>query len=67
MKAVFYNENGGPEVMQYGEMPAPEVQDDSVLISCAAISIEGGDLLNRLMFPPAHTPFIPGYQAAGVV
>lgn len=67
MKAVFYYENGGPEVMEYGDMPDPEVLDDSVIIRCAAISIEGGDLLNRLVFPPAHTPFIPGYQAAGVV
>jgi NADPH2:quinone reductase len=67
MKAVFYSENGGPEVMQYGDMPDPEIQDDSVLIRCEAISIEGGDLLNRLIAPPAHTPFIPGYQAAGVV
>jgi NADPH:quinone reductase-like Zn-dependent oxidoreductase len=67
MKAAFYNENGGPEVMQYGDMPDPKIHDDSVLIRCEAISIEGGDLLNRLLSPPDHTPFIPGYQAAGVV
>lgn len=67
MKAVFYSENGGPEVMQYGDRPDPEMQDDSVLIRSEAISIEGGDLLNRLLSPPDPVPFIPGYQAAGIV
>jgi len=67
MKAVFYSENGGPEVMQYGERPDPTLQDDGVLIRSEAISIEGGDLLNRLISPPDPVPFIPGYQAAGIV
>lgn len=67
MKAVFYHENGGPDVMQFGDLPAPELDAGSVLIRVEAISIEGGDLLNRLVTPPAHTPFIPGYQAAGTI
>lgn len=67
MKAVHYSENGGPDVMSYGDLPQPEVGDDTVLIRTDAISIEGGDLLNRLIAPPAHVPFIPGYQAAGRV
>lgn len=67
MKAVFYHENGGPEVMQFGDLPAPELDAGSVLIRNEAISIEGGDLLNRLVTPPVHVPFIPGYQAAGVI
>ena len=67
MKAIYYSENGGPEVMQYGDMPDPELQDDSVLVRSEAISIEGGDLLNRLLSPPDPVPFIPGYQAAGII
>lgn len=67
MKAVFYHENGGPDVMQFGDLPAPELDAGSVLIRVEAISIEGGDLLNRLVTPPARTPFIPGYQAAGTI
>lgn len=67
MKAVHYSRNGGPEVMEYGEVPDPEVGADTVLISVEWISIEGGDLLNRLVTPPAHTPIIPGYQASGTV
>lgn len=67
MKAIHYSKNGGPEVMSFGELPDPEIGDDTVLIRTEAISIEGGDLLNRLISPPATVPFIPGYQAAGTV
>lgn len=67
MKAVHYSRNGGPEVMEYGDLPDPEVGPDTVLIAVEWISIEGGDLLNRLVSPPSQTPFIPGYQAAGTV
>lgn len=67
MKTVHYSRNGGPEVMEYGELADPVVAPDTVLIAVAWISIEGGDLLNRLVTPPAHTPFVPGYQASGEV
>lgn len=67
MKAVHYSSNGGPEVMEYGDLPDPEVGPGTVLIAVEWISIEGGDLLNRLVTPPTNTPFVPGYQAAGTV
>jgi len=67
MKAISYTQNGGPEVMSWGELPDPEVGPDTVLIAVEWISIEGGDLLNRLVARPSHTPFIPGYQASGTV
>ncbi|WP_039857503.1 quinone oxidoreductase family protein, partial [Novosphingobium pentaromativorans] len=67
MKAVYYFENGGPQVMQYGDLPDPEVGPGTVLIAVEWVSIEGGDLLNRLVAPPPSTPFVPGYQAAGTV
>lgn len=67
MKAVHYSRNGGPEVMEYGDLPDPGVGADTVLIAVEWISIEGGDLLNRLVSPPSPIPFIPGYQAAGTV
>lgn len=67
MKAAFYNRNGGPEVLEFGDVPMPSVEADTVLIKVVAISVEGGDLLNRQVTPPAHSPFVCGYQAAGVV
>jgi NADPH:quinone reductase-like Zn-dependent oxidoreductase len=67
MKAVFYHENGGPEVMQFGELPDPVIGPDTVCLKVEWVSIEGGDLLNRLVSPPPHPSFVPGYQAAGIV
>lgn len=67
MKAVYYYENGGPDVMEYGDVPDPVPGPNAVLIRVAWISIEGGDLLNRLHAPPRSKPFVPGYQAAGTV
>ncbi|HUD28530.1 MAG TPA: zinc-binding alcohol dehydrogenase family protein [Novosphingobium sp.] len=67
MRAVWYTENGGPEVMRVGELPDPEIGPRQVLIRVEVISIEGGDLLNRIHTPPSRTPFVPGYQAAGTV
>lgn len=67
MKAIHYARNGGPEVLEYGELSAPDIGSDTVLIAVEWVSIEGGDLLNRLVTPPPHVPFVPGYQAAGIV
>jgi len=67
MKAVFYSENGGPEVMAYGDRPDPIVGEHDVLLRVEAIAIEGGDLLNRLIAPLETVPFIPGYQAGGTI
>lgn len=67
MKAIWYEENGGPEVMRHGDLPEPDVGPKTVLIRVEVISIEGGDLLNRVHVPPARVPFVPGYQAAGTV
>lgn len=67
MQAVWYTRNGGPEVLCHGELPDPEVGPKTVLIGVEAISLEGGDLLNRIHTPPARVPHVPGYQAAGTV
>ena len=67
MKAVHYSRNGGPEVMEYGDLPDPVVAPHTVLIAVEWISVEGGDLLNRLVIRPDWVPFVPGYQAAGTV
>jgi NADPH:quinone reductase len=67
MKAIHYSRNGGPEVLEYGDLPDPEIHSNTVLVAVEWISVEGGDLLNRLVTPPPHVPFVPGYQAAGIV
>jgi NADPH:quinone reductase-like Zn-dependent oxidoreductase len=67
MKASVYYERGAPSVLLYEERPDPVPAAREVLIQVDAISIEGGDLLNRLHSPPLTIPHIVGYQAAGVV
>jgi len=67
LKAAVYNEAGGPDVLTYVDIPAPECGPDEVLIAIEAISIEGGDLINRRLTPPARPMSVIGYAAAGTV
>jgi NADPH2:quinone reductase len=67
MKAAVYYENGGPEVLRYEDVPDPECPDDGLLVRVEAISVEGGDTVNRWRGPLATRPHIVGYQAAGEV
>jgi NADPH2:quinone reductase len=67
---VFY-ETGGPEVLRYEEVADPVPGANDVLVEVAAISIEGGDTLNR--GDPTGgdqarpMPHIVGYQCAGTI
>lgn len=67
MKASVYYKTGGPEVLQYEEVPEPQLRKGGVLIDVAAIAIQGGDTLNRTGGLMAATPHIVGYQASGIV
>lgn len=67
MKAAVYYENGPPTVLKYEDVPDPECPDDGIVIQVEAVSIEGGDTLNRLGGELASTPHIVGYQAAGTI
>lgn len=67
MKAAVYDHNGPPEVLRYTDMPDPEITSRDVLIRVEAISIEGGDLINRRDALPGRAPHIIGYAAAGTV
>ncbi|HEY3724643.1 MAG TPA: zinc-binding alcohol dehydrogenase family protein [Acidimicrobiia bacterium] len=67
MKAAVYYETGGPEVLRYEDVPDPEVYPGGVLIEVGAISIEGGDTLNRAGGEMATTPHVVGYQCAGTI
>lgn len=67
MKAAVYYENGPPTVLKYEDVPDPECPDDGIVIQVEAVSIEGGDTLNRLGGELATVPHIVGYQAAGTI
>lgn len=65
MKAAVYDQAGPPDVLKYREIPDPTVGPDAVLIAVEAISIEGGDLINRRSSPAPRPSGVVGYAAAG--
>jgi NADPH2:quinone reductase len=67
MKAACYYTTGGPDVFRYEDVPDPVAGPGEVLVRVEAVSIEGGDTLNRLGGEIAQAPHIVGYQCAGTV
>jgi NADPH2:quinone reductase len=67
MKAAVYYETGPPEVFKYEDVADPVAGDGDLLVKVEAVSIEGGDTLNRLGGDLARVPHIVGYQCAGTV
>lgn len=67
MKAAVYDVQGAPGVLKYVDIPDPVAGPDDVLISVEAISIEGGDLINRRSTPPPRPSWVVGYAGAGTV
>jgi NADPH:quinone reductase len=67
MKAACYYETGPPSVFRYEDVPDPKAGPGDVLIDVEAISIEGGDTLNRAGGEMTSTPHIVGYQCAGTI
>ncbi|MEI9990171.1 MAG: zinc-binding alcohol dehydrogenase family protein [Rhizomicrobium sp.] len=67
MKAAVYYENGPPSVLKYEDVPDPQAMSNGIVIRVEAVSIEGGDTLNRQGGPLFTVPHIVGYQAAGEV
>lgn len=67
MKAAVYYENGPPTVLKYEDVADPQCAPNGIVIRVEAVSIEGGDTLNRQGGPLIAKPHIVGYQAAGEV
>ena len=67
MKAAVYYETGSPDVFRYEDVPDPTPGPAEILVRVEAISIEGGDTLNRLGGEMHAVPHVVGYQCAGTV
>jgi NADPH2:quinone reductase len=67
VKAAVYYGTGRPDVFRYEDVPDPPVAADGILIGVEAVSIEGGDTLNRLGGELRTVPHVVGYQCAGTV
>ena len=66
MQAVRIHEDGGPEVLNYEEVPDPEPQPGEVLISLRAASLNHLDLWVRKGLPSVPKPRILGADGAGI-
>ncbi len=67
MNAAVYYETGTPQVFRYENVADPPCADNGIVIDVAAVSIEGGDVLNRAGGALVAKPHVVGHQAAGVV
>lgn len=67
MKAAVYYETGPPDVFRYEDVDDPVCGPGDVLVDIEAISIEGGDTLNRGGGDMSRRPHIVGYQCAGTI
>src|ERR1700727_1886732 len=67
MRAVVITEPGGPEVLQWEEVPDPEPAPGEVLIDVAAAGVNRADLLQRQGHypPPPGAPPYPGMEVSG--
>lgn len=67
MKAIVFNEFGGPEVLLYRDIPEPKLRQDQVLVRVKACALNHLDLFVRKGIPGINLPHINGSDVAGLV
>jgi NADPH:quinone reductase-like Zn-dependent oxidoreductase len=69
MKAVLLHEHGGPEVLQYGDIPTPQPGPGQVLVRLRAAALNRLDLWVREGWSGIRLeyPHIPGADGAGYI
>lgn len=72
MKAIYFENFGGPEVLHYGEQPTPRLKPGQVLIEVHAAGVNPRDWMLRqgtYVGRPlvGRPPIIPGSDVSGVV
>jgi NADPH:quinone reductase-like Zn-dependent oxidoreductase len=62
--------NGGPEVLQYGDVPDPVAKAGEVIVDVHAASVNGADWkvrAGRYGNPTTNFPYVPGRDFSGVI
>lgn len=69
MKALIFEKFGGPEVLQYIDIPEPVIRENEILVRMKAIGLNFADIYRRKgnYHLAGKPPFILGYEGAGVV
>src|SRR5258708_40358539 len=67
MKAVVYRQYGGPEVLEYTDVPDPKLSYNSVLVRVRAAALHPADHMLQADLDQSHSdawvPVIPGWDS----
>jgi NADPH2:quinone reductase len=69
MKALTFSTFGDSDVLEYIEIPGPELKSDEILVEMKAIGLNFADVYRRKgnYHLKGNPPFIAGYEGAGIV
>ncbi len=69
MKALTFTSFGGPQVLEYTDVPDPVLKPDEILVKTEAIGLNFADIYRRRgnYHLQGNPPYIAGYEGAGVV
>jgi NADPH:quinone reductase len=65
MKAVWFERHGGPEVLEFRDVPEPEPRGDEVLVNVEAVGVNYRDVYEREREGYGDAPGILGAEAGG--
>lgn len=64
---ITISKTGGPEVMEYGDLPDPTVASSMVVVDIAAAGVNFIDTYHRAGLYPMEFPLTPGLEGAGTI
>jgi NADPH2:quinone reductase len=67
MKAIRVTHTGGPEVLEFVDVPEPSPAAGQALVKLEAVGVNFIDVYHRTGLYPMPLPFTPGSEGAGVV
>jgi NADPH:quinone reductase len=69
MKALTFSKFGSPDVLEYIDLPLPEIKEGEILVEMKAIGLNYADIYRRKgnYHLKGNPPFIAGYEGAGIV
>ena len=70
MRAIVLNGHGGPEVLTFADIAAPQPGPEEIVVQVRATSLNRADLLQRMGFYPDPFPGeheVPGMEFSGSV
>lgn len=69
MRALYFEEFGGPEVLKYGDVADPALEAGCALVRSKAIGLNFADIYRRRgnYHLSGQPPYILGYEAAGII